>query len=335
MSGEIVFNESFKPYLTENPEHTLVLRGGHVQRYELIDDPKQGTPIYINKQLWLSKSRGGIAALSHQQSRIIYQESAALDNWRRIIATKLPAGNVCGHKICYFVNIQYDDLAFLAIFNSNFIEWRFKLISVTNSLSAYQITSLPFPRFEFTTESNLRQNYCEKIINSYHELIEDSSHQNKLIEQIQLHLEKQPSEADVIHDFLAYLAEQMIELNQQKQTETTGFLTWLERLIGTEIDNLTNKSKIQNYLGDYYKQNQGDNHLTLDELIGILKKNQKKLKIDPTARKEQETLAKEYQSSLNKLLPIKKQLKQCDWLIDEIVYRLYGLTEEEKAIIQG
>ncbi|QEI40054.1 hypothetical protein BMF77_00612 [Dolichospermum sp. UHCC 0315A] len=335
MSGEIVFNESFKPYLTENPEHTLVLRGGHVQRYELIDDPKQGTPIYINKQLWLSKSRGGIAALSHQQSRIIYQESAALDNWRRIIATKLPAGNVCGHKICYFVNIQYDDLAFLAIFNSNFIEWRFKLISVTNSLSAYQITSLPFPRFEFTTESNLRQNYCEKIINSYHELIEDSSHQNKLIEQIQLHLEKQPSEADVIHDFLAYLAEQMIELNQQKQTETTGFLTWLERLIGTEIDNLTNKSKIQNYLGDYYKQNQGDNHLTLDELISILKKNQKKLQIDPTARKEQETLAKEYQSSLNTLLPIKKQLKQCDWLIDEIVYRLYGLTEEEKAIIQG
>jgi hypothetical protein len=335
MSGEIVFNESFKPYLTENPEHTLVLRGGHVQRYELIDDPKQGTPIYINKQLWLSKSRGGIAALSHQQSRIIYQESAALDNWRRIIATKLPAGNVCGHKICYFVNIQYDDLAFLAIFNSNFIEWRFKLISVTNSLSAYQITSLPFPRFEFTTESNLRQNYCEKIINSYHELIEDSSHKNKLIEQIQLHLEKQPSEADVIHDLLAYLAEQMIELNKQKQTETKGFLTWLERLIGTEIDNLTNKSKIQNYLGDYYKQNQGDNHLTLDELIGILKKNQKKLKIDPTARKEQETLAKEYQSSLNTLLPIKKQLKQCDWLIDEIVYRLYGLTEEEKAIIQG
>ncbi|OBQ08885.1 MAG: restriction endonuclease [Anabaena sp. LE011-02] len=335
MSGEIVFNESFKPYLTENPEHTLVLRGGHVQRYELIDDPKQGTPIYINKQLWLSKSRGGIAALSHQQSRIIYQESAALDNWRRIIATKLPAGNVCGHKICYFVNIQYDDLAFLAIFNSNFIEWRFKLISVTNSLSAYQITSLPFPIFEFTTESNLRQNYFQEIINSYHELIEDSSHQNKLIEQIQLHLEKQPSEADVIHDFLAYLAEQMIELNKQKQTEAKGFLTWLERLIGTEIDNLTNKSKIQNYLGDYYKQNQADNHLTLDELIGILKKNQKKLKIYPTARKEQETLAKEYQSSLNKLLPIKKQLKQCDWLIDEIVYRLYGLTEEEKAIIQG
>ena len=335
MSGEIVFNQAFRPYLTENSEHTLVLRGGHVQRYELIDDPKQGKPIYINQQLWLSKSRGGIAALSHQQARIIYQESAALDNWRRIIATRLSAGNVCGHKICYFVNIQYNDLAFLAIFNSNLIEWRFKLISVTNSLSAYQITSLPFPIFKFTTESNLRQNSCQELINSYHKFLENFCHQNKLIEQIQLHLEKQPSEADVIHDLLAYLAEQMIELNQQKQTEIKGFLTWLARLIGTDIDNLTNKSKIQNYLGDYYKQKQADNHLTLDELIDILNKNKKKLKIDISGRKEQETLAKEYQASLNTLLPIKKQLKQCDWLIDEIVYKLYKLTLEEKAIIEG
>ena len=174
------------------------------------------------------------------------------------------------------------------------------------------------------------------IVFLYPLLIQIGLHQlGSLLLQNFHHIHQQPSEADVIHDLLAYLAEQMIELNKQKQTETKGFLTWLERLIGTEIDNLTNKSKIQNYLGDYYKQKQADNHLTLDELISILKKNQKKLKIDPTARKEQEILEREYQSSLNTLLPIKKQLKQCDWLIDEIVYRLYGLTEEEKAIIQG
>jgi type I restriction-modification system DNA methylase subunit len=193
---------------------------------------------------------------------------------------------------------------------------------------------LPIYRINFTTPPEKRQEYLENTINLYQQY-QINHNSNILLTQIDQHLNQQPSEADVIHDFLAYLAEQMIELNKQKQTEIKGFLTWLERLIGTEIDNLTNKSKIQNYLGDYYKQNQGDNHLTFDELIGILKKNQKKLKIDPTARKEQETLEKEYQSSLNTLLPIKKQLKQCDWLIDEIVYRLYGLTEEEKAIIQG
>ena len=227
-----------------------------------------------------------------------------------------------------------------ALINSKLLSWFYtnsSTISVKDDfpqVTYEELKSLPVPKISFTTPPEKRQEYLENTINLYQKY-QINHNPDILFTQIDHHLNQQPSEADVIHDFLAYLAEQMIELNKQKQTETKGFITWLERLIGADIDNLTNKSKIQNYLGDYYKQNQGDNHLTFDELISILKKNQKKLQIDPTARKEQETLAKEYQSSLNTLLPIKKQLKQCDWLIDEIVYRLYGLTEEEKAIIQG
>jgi hypothetical protein len=124
----------------------------------------------------------------------------------------------------------------------------------------------------------------------------------------------------------------MIELNKQKQTEIKSFLKWLERFIGCEIDTLTNKSKIQNYLGDYYKN---DPSLSFDDFIEVLKKNKKKIKIDPVARKEQQSLEKEYQNSLNTLLPIKDQLTCCDKLIDAIVYRLYGLTQEEIAIVEG
>ncbi|MFM5980446.1 MAG: Eco57I restriction-modification methylase domain-containing protein [Sphaerospermopsis kisseleviana] len=198
----------------------------------------------------------------------------------------------------------------------------------------YDLRKLPIRKISFITPPEKRQEHLQNLIKLY-EQYQISHHPNNLLMQIEHHLNQQPSEGDVIHDLLAYLAEQMIELNKQKQAETKGFIRWLERFIGTDIDNLTNKSKIQNYLGDYYKQKQGDNHLTLDELIDILKKNKKKLKIDISGRKEQETLAKEYQASLNTLLPIKKQLKQCDWLIDEIVYKLYKLTSEEKAIIEG
>jgi len=124
----------------------------------------------------------------------------------------------------------------------------------------------------------------------------------------------------------------MIELNKQKQTEIKSFLQWLERFIGCQVDTLTNKSKIQNYLGDYYKDVP---HLSFDDLIEVLKKNTKKIKIDPIARKDQQALEKEYQDSLNTLLPIKEQLTRCDQLIDAIVYRLYGLTEAEIAIVEG
>ena len=124
----------------------------------------------------------------------------------------------------------------------------------------------------------------------------------------------------------------MIELNKQKQTEVKKFLKWLERFIGCSLDQLTNKTKIQNYLGDYYKD---QSHLGFDELIAILKKNKRKLNIDPVSRKEQENLEKEYQASLDTLIPIKTQLTRCDKLIDKIVYKLYGLTEDEIAIVEG
>jgi type I restriction-modification system DNA methylase subunit len=236
------------------------------------------------------------------------------------------------------VNISAKFIA--ALINSKFLCWFYtnsSAISVKDDfpqVTYEELKSLPIPNINFITESDRRQTYLENTINFYQQY-QINHNPNVLLTQIDHHLNQQPEQADVIHDLLAYLAEQMIELNKQKQTEIKGFLTWLARLIGTDIDNLTNKSKIQNYLGDYYKQKQADNHLTLDELIDILKKNKKKLKIDISGRKEQETLAKEYQASLNTLLPIKKQLKQCDWLIDEIVYKLYKLTLEEKAIIEG
>ena len=139
-------------------------------------------------------------------------------------------------------------------------------------------------------------------------------------------------ETDIVHDILAYLAEQMIEINREKQKEIKSFLRYLERIIGSAIDNLTNKSKIQNYLGDYQKS---EPHLSLDQLWEILKKNKKKITVNLLDRQIQETLEKEYQTSLDKLLPLKQQLSATDELIDLIVYKLYGLSEEEIKIIEG
>jgi len=139
-------------------------------------------------------------------------------------------------------------------------------------------------------------------------------------------------QSDVVHDLLAHLAQQMIEMNKQKQTEVKGFLSWLEREIGASLDDLTNKTKLLSYLGDYQK---GETHLTLDEVLDILRKNRRKLRVDPGQRAFQERLAREYQASLDRLLPLKGRLAATDRLIDLIVYRLYGLTEEDVAIVEG
>lgn len=138
--------------------------------------------------------------------------------------------------------------------------------------------------------------------------------------------------ADVTHDLLASLAEEMLALNREKQAEMRGFLAWLERHIGAKVDALTGKSKLQNYLGDYQK---GQPHLSFNDVLAILRQNRRKLAADPDARAFQETLEREYAASLARLLPLKQRLAATDRLIDLIVYRLYGLTEEEVGIVEG
>jgi hypothetical protein len=228
----------------------------------------------------------------------------------------------------------------LGLLNSRFLSWLYtnsSTISVKDDfpqVTYEELKNLPIPKINFTTEGDRRQRGLENLVDFY-QYYQSNSDLAPILSQCQQHLNQQPEEADIIHDFLAYLAEQMIALNQQKQTEIKGFLEWLESLIGCPIANLKNKSKIQNYLGDYSKQTTLDPALDLDGLITILNQNKKLIKIDPSSRQDHTRIKTEYQTSLNTLIPLKTQLKNCDRLIDEIVYQLYGLTTEEKAIIEN
>jgi len=146
-------------------------------------------------------------------------------------------------------------------------------------------------------------------------------------------------QSDVVHDLLTFLAEQMIALNKQKQAKMREFLGWLEAELQIKPDNkgnvgieaLSGKTKLKNYLGDYQR---GEEHLSFDELWRLLKKNERRIsiKLSPRFRAQ---LEEYYQANLAELLPIKRKLALTDKLIDLIVYKLYGLTNEEVAIVEG
>lgn len=131
------------------------------------------------------------------------------------------------------------------------------------------------------------------------------------------------NQSDVVHDILAFLSEQMIELNKTKNEEVKGFLKWLEREIGAEIDILTNKTAIKEYHDNDF------NHL-----LDVLKRNKNKISVDPSSRKTQELLEKHFTKSMSVLEPLKEKIKVTDELIDEIVYKLYNLTPEEIEIVK-
>jgi hypothetical protein len=222
-----------------------------------------------------------------------------------------------------------------ALLNSRLLAWLYtntSTISVKDDfpqVTYEELRSLPIPLVTFTTPVNGRQRHAGKGRQLYEQFCAKEDYVC-IRDFVAHHLDT--GRNDVVHDLLAHLAEQMIAMNKNKQAEVKGFLTWLEREIGASIDGLTRKTYLRNYLGDYQKD---EPHLVLEDVLNILRRNHRRLQVDPSARVFQEHLAREYEGSLAKLLPLKAHLTATDRLIDQVVYQLYGLTEEEIATVEG
>ena len=111
--------------------------------------------------------------------------------------------------------------------------------------------------------------------------------------------------SDVVHDLLAFLAERMLEMNKEKQQEIKGFLGWLEGEVGAKVEDLSPKTKLQSYYDYDY-----------DECHAVLKKNRKRLSINPSSREKSELLKDEFGRSTGKLRPLRERIERADRLID-------------------
>ena len=189
------------------------------------------------------------------------------------------------------------------------------------------IYNLPIRRVSFTTPAperaclvaELQELYCagkfEEILVRVDACLPNDEADNFIAEQ---------EKSDVVHDLLAFLAERMLEMNKQKHQEIKGFLGWLEDYIGARVEDLSPKTKIQSYYEHDY-----------EDFLTVLKKNKNKLAIDPARREPAEALRAEFGATVGKLGPLREQIKLTDELIDAIVYRLFGLSEEEIRIVES
>ena len=89
-------------------------------------------------------------------------------------------------------------------------------------------------------------------------------------------------------------------------------------------DLTTPKTKLQGYYEHDY-----------ESFLAVLKKNGKKLAIDPARREPGEANKAEFEGSTGKLLPLRERIRKTDELIDATGARLYALTQEEIRIVEG
>src|SRR5258708_701764 len=240
--------------------------------------------------------------------------------------------------------IPTDDLYLLAILNSStaFLFFRSELSALRGGFFEYRAQTLvhtPIRRINFTASPKERAYYLDKAKTLYQHCLSKKD-QLCVLGFVDHHLSKEPEESDVVHDLLAFLAEEMINLNKAKQAATKEFLNWLVTMLkilpdkeGREgIDVLTGKARLADYPGDYQK---GESPLATDELLEILRKNKNRLGVSLSDTSLIDRIKKTYEESLQRVLPLKERLARTDRLIDQVVYRLYGLTEEEIGVVEG
>lgn len=259
----------------------------------------------------------------------------------------------------------------LAILNSCLLSYIYRSLAqeedrVLPQVKAENLYALPICRVSFVTPNEERSTLLDEGKKRYEKYIETGD-PNTLIYFIESRLMKkhqpdaelvekhnaEPShktwqipkgslcdQSDVVQDILAFLAEQMINMNKDKEKENRGFFEWLESQLkilpdekgNTGTEALTGKSQIKDYLGDYQKRQE---HLSFEGFWKILEKNKNRIQTNLRSREIFDIIKAEYLQSLSRLLPIKEKLRKTDGLIDQIVYKLYGLTEEEIKLVEN
>jgi hypothetical protein len=103
--------------------------------------------MFLRKVKYLASKPDSAKAHHHKQRRVGWQESSTQNNFRRIIAAAIPAGEFCNHKINYIpesdTQLPLDFV--LALLNSRLADWFFRLGSSNAAVSHYQIYNLPAP----------------------------------------------------------------------------------------------------------------------------------------------------------------------------------------------
>ncbi len=190
------------------------------------------------------------------------------------------------------------------------------------------LEQFPIRRISFTTPPEERERLVERGLECYEAYLEHG--EDVLVRAfVAARLDEEPEQADVVHDLLAHLAERMIEMHKAKQAEVRRLLEWLADYTGLPVDDWALRTSLRSYYEHGWA-----------EMQRVLRRNQRKLPkvdLDMDAYKNEPAakIRTAWETSMETLQPLLACIEATDRLIDRIVYQLYGLTEEEIAVVEG
>ncbi len=230
------------------------------------------------------------------------------------------------------------------------------------------VTHIPIRRIENTTPEDERTSLTGEAITLY-----TQNRQRDLLAFIEAQLAHELERGDVVRDVLAYLAEQMSNLQAQRHEAIGDFSLGLQGVLTmAELEKLhrlwtptitsppervsttpTTPTTLSSLPAEDSRDNRkkrAESEEILDVLgplatqqldfyddIGQLEERQWLwlLKRKFGSRANMVEIAHVYRKYHPRIAEVDERLRQTDHLINSIVYKLYGLTEEEVGIVEG
>ncbi|MBU0569811.1 N-6 DNA methylase [Patescibacteria group bacterium] len=167
--GEINVSTNKEHFIGENKVgHLPLLRGNLISSYQLITKPTEYCPISIEKRgHWKKK-------------RIVFQEVSNQQQDKRIKATIMDSGFLCGHttNYCFPRNKGINTFFILALLNSNLVNYYFKYYNNTNHVPIGEVKEIPFPSCTSKSDSSIAR-LSKQICSDYKRLAKYSVNSDK------------------------------------------------------------------------------------------------------------------------------------------------------------
>jgi hypothetical protein len=239
----------------------------------------------------------------------------------------------------------------LSIMNSRLMKFYFDKLIFSTSQTIYSddIRQIPIRRIDFTTPADEREALLGEAKTLYEQALADKPSRTThhaprppLLAFVDAQLVAEPERADVVHDLLAHLAEQMIALHQEKQARTEAF--WLDLEGVTAADTFEDLREHGKWESSLWKaeacrpfvdeESRSTRHLN-ESLAWTEDCFKAFVKLLAGRVPNLSDVVGVYRRHHPEVKALAQRIETTDWLIDQIVYRLYGLTEEEIAVVEG
>ena len=249
---------------------------------------------------------------------------------------------------------NYSHLYILALLNSRpmtFFYQRFygRRKKIEFDYYSNLLEKIPIRSINFNTPATLRTERFQEAV-----LLYTTAQHNKLIPFVKARLSEQLEQSDVVHDILAYLAQQMRDLSNERYKLIENLLLDLEGLLtSSQLDTLNRlytpprlSASDNDVKQKRYEQTMTNARAHLGELakyplelrtdIGLLNEEQWKWLIKERLKtvSNMAELVRVYRNRPPAIATTDQRITQADNLIDQIVYILYGLDDKEIHTIE-